>query len=348
MKDIFLIFIFLSFVFSSDIDITMDNLSYSFNNVKANYLKCKEDQSYWNQFIRSNNHLAEFLKETYEANADELFQRVEQRKDLYLAHCVLGIIDSLIKKGNTWTFWIDHFEDIGSDLFKRTNKLMKVMVKRQDWANSKKVLKSLLLIQKRFLPLIRDHGLCRRAQKRLEEFEFIYAKFDPDNKDAFLNLFHRLSSLALNHTGNVSKDSLIGKSINLFKVHRYHFLSFDRERYGNISTIPRRFLYSIVVAKFVTKVQFIDILKKRCACSLKSLQKLNCLEKAFQFYQPPDNPFDSSNVEFSLDFITFVRESIDSGVTTFDLNESDLWLLKAILFMIPKNISSSELANDIF
>jgi hypothetical protein len=155
-KEIFLLFIFLSFVFSSDFDITLDNLTYSFSKVKANYLKYKNDHSYWNQFIRSHNHLAEFLKKTYEANADELFQRIEQRKDLYLAHCVLGIIDSLIKKGNTWSLWIEHFEDIGSDMFKRANRLMKVMVKRQDWTDSKKVLKSLLLIQKRFLPLLRN------------------------------------------------------------------------------------------------------------------------------------------------------------------------------------------------
>jgi hypothetical protein len=194
--------------------------------------------------------------------------------------------------------------------------------------------------------------LRKRANKQLVTFEFIYTKFDPDNKDAFLNLFHHLSSLALNHTGKVPKDSLLGKSINLFRVYRYNFLSYDREQYGKISMILPEFLYSIIIVKDIEKLQFINILKSRCEFSLKPLQEVNCLKKPFQFYQFIYNPFNGlnfgSSVEFSLDLIKFVRKSIDSGVNTFDLNESDLWLLKAILFLIPKNISSSELANYIF
>jgi hypothetical protein len=335
MKKIFFTCFFLSYVFGSDFDITLDNFTNSFSKVKANYLKYNNDRSYSDQFIRSHNHLTEFLKETFETKADELFQRTEQRNNLYLAHAVIETVESIVSDRDSFNIWKIKDIDIVFNLFKRANNLMKIMVKRKDWANSKIILKSLLLIQKRFLPLL---WYQRLAQKRMDKYKFIYDNFDPDDKDAFLDLFHHLSSLALNHRGEVPENSLLAKLIKLFKVYRYHFLSFDRERYGKISTIPRKFLYSIVVAKVVTKLELIDILKN--GGSLSPLLKLNCLKKAFKFYseQSQSNEvYDCFKVEFSLKFIVFIRESIDSGKNTFNLKESDQWLLKAIIQLITKS-----------
>jgi hypothetical protein len=339
MKIFLLPFYFLAFVFSSDFDIPLDNLTYSFSEVKAKYLKYKNDPSYFDQFICSHHHLTEFLKESYETDAVELFQRIEERKDPYLAHCVLGIIDALIRNCESTSIWKDHVEDINADLFYRAKNLMKVMVKKQNWANSKKILHRLLLIQKRFLLLFGDGWEIQKVQKRLMKYEFIHDNFNPGDKDAFLNLFHHLS--LLDHRGKVTKDSLLGKLIKLFKVYRSHFLSYDREQFGEIPTFPLKFLYSIVTATIVSYSKFINILNNQFPLSLNPLLKIPCLKKAFQIYRGLTESAEFFTVEISSDFIVFIRESIDdSGNNTFNLmKESDIWLLEAILFLIPKTIS---------
>jgi hypothetical protein len=329
----------LSFVFGSDYEINFDNLVYSFEKLKR--LNSREKiNSHSPQFTQFYDQFVLFIKHSYQTNPNELFQRIKESRNFELSQIVIETVELvLVMDGIESDFVWYHYSSKNKpiDIFKSSKGLMRAIVRRKDWHEIKDSLKSLLGIQKQFLHLLADDP-CHMVQVkgRMREYEFIHDCFDPNDKDSFIDLFNHLSLLAFKRKKGVPKDSSVRKSFKLFRIYTSHYLLYNQKQLGDISSLSPDLVYTIIFK--LNYSQFCKFLHRPIKHSLLYFQNLDIFQKIFKIYKERNKSMIiDRNEEFqsSSKFFRFIRETIYSQILIFKLDEKELFLLKAILFLIP-------------
>jgi hypothetical protein len=336
MKFFFLFFI--SFVACSDFVITLDNFTNLYDRVKRSYFKYEKDGEYWDQFYDSHCHLNNFLVQTYKTEPIRLFRKLEMSQNFQLCFIVVGCI---YHKKYCSQLWREHLnarilpKTIAKKFYRWSKEIMHKIVRREDWSSkSKKILKILLSLQKKFLSLL-GSGTKKVVERWLAEYKFLYDRFDPSDSNAFLGTFVHLRSIGMQFNGNCHETLSIRKFIKLFKIYRYHFLSYKSKLPWDPSKLDPKFLYFLIFK--VKYCYFFYYMKAPPRHPLPFLIDKKVFQKPFKVYKEMAKPkivnINDAMVNGSSEFIKFVRESIDSN--DFDLDDCNHWYLKAILCLIP-------------
>jgi hypothetical protein len=341
MKIFILLFIIIPFVVCSDFDITLDNLTNSYDKVKRSYFKYKMDKSFIYQSYGSHSRLKNFLVKTYKTDAVGLFQQIEKSQNFHLCFIVIGCLQLSLNNKISCHLWEDLFSPqsdpkaTAKKFFVQCKDFMHMIVRREDWAEVKKILEILLSLQKKFLPRLESDSETKVVERRLAEYKFLYDRFDPSDSNAFLDTFIHLKSMALDYNGDFLKNPLIRKFIKLFKIYKFHFLSYEKKFPWDPSKLDQKFLYFLIFR--VKYCDFFDYMKTPYKFPLLRFKDYQVFRKTFKVYEDMVKPqvitINNAMENGSSDFIKFLHESIDSNI--FYLNYNENWLLKAILRLIP-------------
>jgi hypothetical protein len=320
---------FLPLILCTTHDITLENLNYSFQLVNFFYQRQLKDVSYKTQFVRAHTQLHSFINQQFETDPIELFKSLEENRNFHLGHFVVCNITAVFMKNMAFYIWVDNsFESF----FTNSKCLMKWLLRSMDWTKAREILRILLSIHWRFLPRTRENYWKRR----LENYKFIYHHYNPGDKDAFLHVFYSLRSQILSYNERVPTKTSFKRLFKLFNLYRVHFLSTDREKLGEISKLPPKFLFSLIFR--LSYGQLVKLINNSFKFSLGTLSNFEMFQKALQVYRKEIKLSTiSTNKAFksSSEFIKFVRESTESDANIFDLDEEEWWILKGILVLIP-------------
>jgi hypothetical protein len=226
--------------------------------------------------------------------------------------------------------------------FKKSKILMNILLKERDWQRFKGALSVLLLIQGKYLHLLRsDKNKLALITERVRNYEFITNSFDLSNMDPFINLFYYLQMLAKRYLGKIPKSephkSQIQNLLRLFKFYKFHYNSYHWETL-KVQTLDPTIL-SLILLDNIPREKIFDFLANPQVsplyfnCSYSSNFK-EIVETFFLKAICFDMVVDANSFQMNSYFYYLLEKSIKKNRNIFDLEPKNLWFIKSFLYIL--------------
>jgi hypothetical protein len=257
-----------------------------------------------------------------------------------MAHVVVGIVLSFLSSAcESIVGWQRGASSI-KFFFKRTKDLMHLICKGEDWEKAKEVLSIFLSIQRQFLsPHPESDDTMLLAKWWVEEYEFILNSFEPNDLDAFLRLFRELQSKAIEYKGQKPNDINlkfpISKLFNLFKLYCHYFYHVHWEKLADVANFPPKLLYLICIRfsrGYIFKFLW-DINKGNPTDFFIFNDDISKIKKIYEKKFNHGRYILCETYRASSEASKFLV-SIKTN-NSFGLGERQLWIIDAILYVLP-------------